>query len=412
MIRYLKFYKNILDLNFKSSFLVETRRFILKSTKTKIFNKYDNQLKSYINEYLKIEFNNLKKIYDETSNQDRQISFNRLNRLQQLFEIEEIILKKEEEIKDLKKYLSSDNSKEDEELSNLMTNDLNKSLIKIEELKFNFIDLIIEDDFKEDQDNATIELKAGVGGQEAMLFCKDLFEMYRQYAEFRGWEFIKTVNDETEIGGVREATAEIRGKEVFKYLKFESGVHRVQRVPKTEKSGRVHTSTVTVCILPIPKEIKIELNPKDLIIEAARSRGPGGQHVNKTESACRVTHIPSGITVFCQESRQHRQNRVKALDMVKLKLYQTEFEKNAASQQHNRRLQVTSASRSERIRTYNYLQDRISDHRLDENFHNIDTFLLGSDSLDELILTLKYEQNLELLKELFDKSRQANKKDK
>ena len=160
----------------------------------------------------------------------------------------------------------------------------------------NFIDLIIEDDFKEDQDNATIELHAGVGGQEAMLFCKDLFEMYRRYSEFRGWEFLnfQSSSDETDIGGVREVTAEIRGQEVFKYLKFESGVHRVQRVPKTEKSGRIHTSTVTVCILPKPKEIKIELNPKDLILEACRSRGPGGQHINKSETACRATHVPTG----------------------------------------------------------------------------------------------------------------------
>ena len=183
-------------------------------------------------------------------------------------------------------------------------------------------------------------------------------------------------------------------------MKFESGVHRVQRVPKTERTGRIHTSTATVVILPRPQQIKIELNPKDLKIEACRSSGPGGQHVNKTESAARVTHIPTGIAIFCQDERHHQQNRSTALERLKLKLYRIEFEKMMNEREQNRRLQVNSASRSERIRTYNFVQDRITDHRINENLHNIPDFFLGADSLNELIISLKYEQSLELLQEL------------
>ena len=415
MIRNAKVFKQILDTSLNnflltSKVVVQTKRYLLKSTKTKLINSYDTQLKSFINEKIRIEYNKLIDSYNETMNTERQNSQNRLNKLKNLLEIESQIVEKEEEINDLKKFLKQENSSEDSELIKLMTDDLNDALTKIDDLKIKFIDDLIDDEFKEDQDNATIELHAGVGGQEAMLFCKDLFEMYQGYANFRGWEFLPITNDTTELGGVREASAEIRGNKVFKNMKFESGVHRVQRVPKTEKSGRIHTSTVTVCILPKPKEIKIELNPKDLIIEACRARGPGGQHVNKTESACRITYVPTGLAVFCQESRHHRENREKALGYIKLKLYQAEFEKIAESQERNRRLQVSSASRSERIRTYNYMQDRISDHRLNENFHNITNFLIGSESLDELIVTLKYEQTLDLIKELFEKHNDDRKK--
>ena len=383
-------FKNILGALKSPTALVTitVKRSLLKSTKIKLIKSYDDQVKTYINENLRLEY---KKLQEIESNQDRVESINRLNHLKNLLEIEAEISRKEIEINDLKKFINTQEcaTESDQELLKLVKSDLDENLVATDDLKLNFIDLLVKDDIKEDQENATIELHAGVGGQEAMLFCKELFEMYRGYAGYRGWEFIETNMSETDIGGSREAIAEIRGRAVFKNLKFESGVHRVQRVPQTERTGRVHTSTVTVCILPKPDEIKIDLNPKDLIYEACRSRGPGGQHVNKTESACRITHTPSGVVVFCQESRQHNKNRQKALEILKLKLYQSAFEKALSAQESNRRLQVSSAARSERIRTYNYLQDRISDHRIEENFHNIESFLLGTDSLDELITSLK-----------------------
>jgi peptide chain release factor 1 len=395
-----KIIKNILDTTTLTTTV--TKRYLLKTTKTKLLNVYDKQLKTYINTTLKVEYQNLNEIKNDVTSTAKQDLVNRMGDLQRLLEIETEIENKENEINDLEKFLNSSTTDGDE-LLKLMQNELNESLQVIDDLKLNLIDTLVKDGLKEDQDNATIEIRAGVGGQEAMLFCKQLFEMYRGYAQYRGWTFEQATNAETNIGGFREVTADIKGVEVFKYLKFESGVHRVQRVPKTESSGRVHTSTVTVCILPKPDEIKIELNQKDLVIEPCRSRGPGGQHVNKTESACRVTHVPTGVVVFCQESRQHYKNRSLAIEMLKLKLYQSEFEKMVTDRERNRRLQVSSASRSERIRTYNYLQDRISDHRLDENFHHIDSFLMGSDNLNELIITLKYEQCLDLLDEILKK---------
>jgi peptide chain release factor 1 len=202
------------------------------------------------------------------------------------------------------------------------------------------------------------------------------------------------------MGGLRYISANVSGQDVFSFLKFESGVHRVQRVPKTERAGRVHTSTVTVAVLPKLEEIKIELNQNDLKIEPCRSSGPGGQHVNKTMSAIRVTHLPTGIVVNCQEERHQIQNRKKALNILKLKLYTKQYEENLEAYKSSKKTLVGSAARSERIRTYNYLQDRISDHRLDENFHNIEEFLLGGYALDELINSLKYEQIMNSINDL------------
>lgn len=201
---------------------------------------------------------------------------------------------------------------------------------------------------------------------------------------------------------MRQAKIEVSGNNVFKYLKFESGVHRVQRVPKTEASGRIHTSTCGVVVTPKPAAINIEINPKDLKIETKTSGGPGGQHANKTKSAVRLTHIPSGLVVYSDEERHMMQNRSKALKYLEEKLYQKAYEDDLNKRQRNRKMQIGSSGRSERIRTYNYIQDRITDHRLTENYQGIGKFLSGNSSLDSMIENLKYVHLIELLNELLE----------
>jgi len=201
---------------------------------------------------------------------------------------------------------------------------------------------------------------------------------------------------------MRQAKIEVSGRNVFKYLKFESGVHRVQRVPKTEASGRIHTSTCGVVVTPKPAAINIEINAKDLKIETKTSGGPGGQHANKTKSAVRLTHIPSGLVIYSDEERHMMQNKAKALKYLEEKLYQKAYEDDLNRRQRNRKLQIGSSGRSERIRTYNFIQDRITDHRLTENYQGIDKFLAGNSLLDSMIENLKYEHLIELLNELLE----------
>jgi peptide chain release factor 1 len=201
---------------------------------------------------------------------------------------------------------------------------------------------------------------------------------------------------------MRQAKIEVSGNNVFKYLKFESGVHRVQRVPKTEASGRIHTSTCGVVVTPKPAAINIEINPKDLKIETKTSGGPGGQHANKTKSAVRLTHIPSGLVVYSDEERHMMQNRSKALKYLEEKLYQKAYEDDLNRRQRNRKMQIGSSGRSERIRTYNFIQDRITDHRLTENYQGIGKFLSGNSLLDSMIENLKYVHLIELLSELLE----------
>lgn len=255
---------------------------------------------------------------------------------------------------------------------------------------------------KEDEINSVVlEVNAGVGGQEAMLFAKELFDMYSNYCAFKGWEQDIAEYTTTDIGGIRRAVALINGTESFRHLKHEAGVHRVQRIPQTEKSGRIHTSTVSVFCLPQPTEIDIKVDPKDLKIETKRSSGAGGQHVNTTDSCVRITHLPTNITVECQVDRSQIKNRKMALARLNAMLYQKELELQMEGVQATRKGQVRSNFRNEKIRTYNFCQDRITDHRLTQNgtLHNLEGFLDGGQSLDNLINYLDYDYKLnELLK--------------
>jgi peptide chain release factor 1 len=241
-----------------------------------------------------------------------------------------------------------------------------------------------------DERNVILEIRAGTGGDEAALFAGDLFRMYERYAAKQGWKVEIVAASEGSMGGYKEIIAEIRGRGAFARLKYESGVHRVQRVPDTEASGRIHTSTATVAVLPEAQDLDVAINETDLKIDTLRSSGAGGQHVNKTESAVRVTHIPSGIIVMMQEDRSQHRNRAKALAVLRTRLYDLERQKQDAARAAERRGQVGTGDRSERIRTYNYPQGRVSDHRINLTLYKLPQILEG-EALGEIIDALVAE---------------------
>ena len=247
-----------------------------------------------------------------------------------------------------------------------------------------------------DDRNVILEIRAGTGGDEASLFAGTLFRMYERFAAKQGWKVEVISESEGSMGGYKEIIAEIRGRGAFSKLKFESGVHRVQRVPATEASGRIHTSTATVAVLPEVEDVDVAINDDDLKIDTLRSGGAGGQHVNKTESAVRVTHIPSGIVIMMQEDRSQHRNRAKALALLRAKLYDFERTKRDAERAAKRRGQVGSGDRSERIRTYNFPQGRVSDHRINLTLYKLPQIIEG-ESLNELIDALVTEHQAELL---------------
>jgi len=234
-----------------------------------------------------------------------------------------------------------------------------------------------------DERSAILEIRPAAGGDEAALFAAELFRAYQRYAESRRWKFEVLDYDESDLGGVKGAVAEIQGKGVFARLKYESGVHRVQRVPATETQGRIHTSTVTIAVLPEAEEVDVQIDEKDLRIDVFRASGAGGQHVNKTESAVRITHLPTGIVVAMQEEKSQHKNRAKAMKVLRSRLFEQQRAAAHASRAADRRSQVGTGDRSERIRTYNFPQGRVTDHRIGLTLHKIDRVMLGE--FDELI---------------------------
>jgi peptide chain release factor 1 len=251
----------------------------------------------------------------------------------------------------------------------------------------------------DDEKSAILEIRAGTGGDEAALFAGDLFRMYQRYADLKGWRCEVLSLSESDLGGLKEVVADVSGQGVFARLKYEAGVHRVQRVPVTEGSGRIHTSAATVAVLPEAEDVDIAIDDKDLRIDVYRASGAGGQHVNRTESAVRVTHLPSGLVVAIQDEKSQHKNRAKALKILKARLYEREREAKASERAASRKGQVGSGDRSERVRTYNFPQNRLTDHRINLTLYKLDQVVSG-EALDEVIEPLIHEEQAALLAEV------------
>ncbi len=246
---------------------------------------------------------------------------------------------------------------------------------------------------------AMLEIRAGTGGDEAALFAGDLYRMYERFAAEQGWKVEPVSMSASEVGGFKEVVANIAGTGVFARLKFESGVHRVQRVPETESGGRIHTSAATVAVLPEPDEVDVQIDAGDLKIDTYRASGAGGQHVNTTDSAIRITHLPTGLVVTCQDEKSQHKNRAKAMKVLRARLYDQERERQASERAADRKSMVGSGDRSERIRTYNFPQGRVTDHRINLTLYKLDRMMLG-EALDEILDALILEDQSSLLAEL------------
>ena len=289
------------------------------------------------------------------------------------------------EIDDLKSIISCT----DEEMKELAEAELPELEEKLPEAQKELEIMLLPKDEADDM-NVILEVRAGTGGDEAALFAGDLFRMYCRHAELNGYKVEILSTSDGDIGGYKEVVAAIRGDSVFARLKFESGVHRVQRVPETESSGRIHTSAATVAVLPEPEEVDVQIEEKDLRVDVFRASGPGGQSVNTTDSAVRITHLPTGIVVSQQDEKSQHKNRAKAMQVLRARLFEAERERLESERSADRRSQVGSGDRSERIRTYNYPQGRVTDHRINLTLHKLEKIVAG-DSLDDVIDVLLAE---------------------
>ena len=292
------------------------------------------------------------------------------------------ISKLKTEIQDLKQSIQDE---KDEEMQDLYKDEIEEKEKTLKALEFDLDDLLYPTD-ERNKRSVFLEIRAGAGGQEAALFVGDLFKMYGCYAEPKRWAVSIIDYNSTDIGGYKELIIHIKGKNVFNFLKFESGVHRVQRVPETETAGRIHTSTVTVAVLPEANEVDASINPQDLRIDTYRASGAGGQHVNTTDSAVRITHIPTGVVVSCQDERSQIKNRAKAMKVLASRLIEADRLKKEAEMSASRKQQVGMGQRSEKIRTYNFPQNRVTDHRINLTLKKLDLVMQGD--LDDLIVPL------------------------
>jgi len=289
------------------------------------------------------------------------------------------------EIKENEEILKTE---KDNDLIKMSEDELKKLQKELTKLEAEVNDEINPPDPRDSRDTI-VEIRAGAGGEEAALFAADLFRMYAKFAEANGWQAILLDSSASAIGGFKEVTFEINGENVYRYMKYESGVHRVQRIPTTEKAGRIHTSTASVAVLPRAEEADAIIRPQDLKFDVFRSGGPGGQNVNKTESAVRITHLPTGLAVKCQDEKSQHKNRDKAMEILRSRLLAAELEKKEIEDRAMRRDQIGTADRSEKIRTYNFPQNRVTDHRIKQSWQNLNEILEGH--IDDMVTALKKE---------------------
>ena len=339
------------------------------------------------------------KLYDPAVASDAQIYNDIMKELKSLEPIVEKYREYRSALQNLEdaKQMISDGA--DGELREMLDEEISESRAAVERTSDELKILLLPKD-PNDERNVIVEIRAGVGGEEAALFCGVLFRMYSMYAEKRGFKTELLNVNETELGGYKEISFILNGDGAYSRLKFESGVHRVQRVPDTESQGRIHTSTVTVAVLPEAEDVEYELDPADLKIDTSRSSGAGGQHINKTSSAIRITHIPTGTVVECQDERSQFKNKARALKVLKSRLLNEKREEQNSAIAAERKSQVGTGFRNERIRTYNYPQGRVTDHRIGLTLYKIEDVLNGS--LDELIDPLITADRAEKLKESMD----------
>lgn len=303
----------------------------------------------------------------------------------------------EEELHDARAMLAEDG--QDPELTEMVQEEVGRLQAQLQKLEQDLQLMLLPTD-PNDSKNVIVEIRAGTGGDEAGLFAADLFRMYSRWAETQRYKVELLSNNETGIGGFKEVVFSVRGQGAYSRLKYESGVHRVQRVPLTESQGRIHTSTATVAVLPEMSEVEVEVSPNDIRIDVFRAGGPGGQSVNTTDSAVRITHIPSGLVVQCQDEKSQLQNRARAMQILRARLYAMEMDRQLQEQTETRRSQVGSGERSEKVRTYNFPQNRVTDHRIGLTLHRLDAILEGD--LDELIEALINDEQAERLASLSD----------
>ena len=348
--------------------------------------RLDSLLKRYDELTLLIQDPSLVK--DQKRYRETMKEHSHLNEISELYKIIENL---EKQIEDTKLLVQEEKDPDMKELAKEELKELeNKIAADNEKLKL----LLIPKD-PLDEKNIIMEIRAGTGGEEAALFVADLYRMYSRFAETKGWKFEIMNSNDTELGGIKEIVFSISGNNVYENMRYESGVHRVQRVPATEASGRIHTSAVTVAVLPEAEETEIDIRQEDLRIDVMRAGGPGGQCVNTTDSAVRITHIPTGCTVHCQDEKSQIKNKAKAMRILRARIYELEESKAAAERAQARKSQVGSGDRSQRIRTYNFPQNRLTDHRINLTLYKLELIMQGDAA--ELFDTLKLSAKEELL---------------
>lgn len=389
-VRVVTIYASIALRNFRCPFKVNQAR-LLSNVISTLGPHLKNLVKQHeeITEKLSVTEGNI-----PTASEHRTLS-KKLSKLSPIVHLMSQIETKEKEIKDLDEMISEIGG----ELGKFAEEEKKQALNDIKKTEDELLKALIPQD-DDDENSAILELRAGTGGKEASLFTEEMLTMYQRFAAYKNWKFEILNISKSEGGGIKEASVSIVGSGVFGTMKFETGVHRVQRVPQTESLGRVHTSTMTVAVLPQPEEVDVVINPNDLKIDTFRASGAGGQHVNKTDSAVRITHLPTGLVVGCQEERSQIQNRFRALQILRTRLYDMQRRQLDSERSVARRKQIGSGERSEKIRTYNFPQGRVTDHRIGMTEHGAELFLEGEDKLNHMIMALQSQHEAEALQEL------------